>query len=197
VKAAEALFRDIDARWTASDEGVITLRIIGSTALMLQADYERGTKDADVIETAALSAESRTRLLALAGEGTPLAGRHRMYVQVVGSAVPFLPQVPRYHTQSELNATLRHFAVEVLDVVDVIVSKIKRLNRDDLADIEAMVDLDRVPHDALIDRFRAAVEWFLMDARAEDLPKYVAKLHRVERDILAVGETEIELPEWI
>ncbi|HEY1551709.1 MAG TPA: hypothetical protein VGG28_27970 [Kofleriaceae bacterium] len=30
-----------------------------------------------------------------------------------------------------------------------------------------------------------------------DLPKYVANLHRVERDMLGVDETEIELPSWI
>jgi len=39
-----------------------------------------------------------------------------------------------------------------------------------------------VTHDALIACFNEAVDTFLPDAREEDLPKYVANLHRVERD---------------
>lgn len=35
------------------------------------------------------------------------------------------------------------------------------------------------------------------DARADDVPTYCANLNRVERDFLAVDETEIELPSWI
>jgi hypothetical protein len=54
-----------------------------------------------------------------------------------------------------------------------------------------------VPHERLLDRFRAAVDELDGDARAEDLPKYVKNLHRVERDMVGVDETEIELPTWI
>lgn len=38
-------FKDIDGRWGQAPDAKIRLRIIGSAALMLQADYERGTKD--------------------------------------------------------------------------------------------------------------------------------------------------------
>lgn len=39
---------EIDRRWVAAAEvGKIRLRIIGSSALMLQTGYERGTKDSD------------------------------------------------------------------------------------------------------------------------------------------------------
>jgi len=33
-----------------------------------------------------------------------------------------------------------------------------------------------------------------LDARASELPRYIANFHRVERDMLLVPETEIELP---
>ena len=36
-----------------------------------------------------------------------------------------------------------------------------------------------------------AVDFFSTDAGAADLPKYVANLNRVERDLLLVAETEI------
>jgi hypothetical protein len=54
-----------------------------------------------------------------------------------------------------------------------------------------------VPHERLIERFRSAVDMFLGIAREVELPRYIANLHRVERDMLLVPETEIELPSWI
>lgn len=73
----------------------------------------------------------------------------------------------------------------------------KRFHANDQSDIAAMIDLGLVPHAQLIERFRAAVDEFSGDARAEELPVYVARLHRVERDMLGVAESEIELPSWI
>lgn len=193
----DEFFKDIDACWPLPTKGEkIHLRIIGSTALMLQTDYRRGTKDSDVLETTELTGDTKDHLLALAGSGTPLYVRHRLYIEIVQQALPFLPQIARYHSLTELNASLRHFEIEVLDIVDVVVSKLKRYNTNDVSDIEAMVDMGLVPHEQLVSRFRAAVDIYSYDARAEDLPKYVENLHRVERDSLGVSETEIELPDW-
>ena len=61
----DAFFRDIDSKWREVDASKITLRLIGATALMLQTDYDRGTKDSDVLETANITA-IKSRLLALA-----------------------------------------------------------------------------------------------------------------------------------
>lgn len=44
----EDFFRELDASWKWPADAKTSLRIIGSAALMLQADYERGTKDTDV-----------------------------------------------------------------------------------------------------------------------------------------------------
>ena len=43
-------FEDLDARWDRPTPEKIRLKIIGSSALMLQTSYERGTKDSDVLE---------------------------------------------------------------------------------------------------------------------------------------------------
>jgi hypothetical protein len=188
---------DIDRRWTAPTPEKIRLPIIGSAALMLQADYERGTKDSDVLETSELAGITRERLLLLAGKGSDLHKRWRMYLEIVASALPFLPQSPAWRGISELNAELRHFSVDVLDVVDVVVSKLKRFKPNDVSDIEAMVDRDMVPHDKLILRFTSAVESYSMDSRAHDLPAYVGNLNRVERDMFGLAPTEIDLPPWV
>jgi hypothetical protein len=82
-------------------------------------------------------------------------------------------------------------------VVDVVVSKLKRFHANDVSDVRAMVDAGRVDHARLVERFRLAVDVFSCDARADDLPRYVGNLHRVEREYFGVPESDIELPDWI
>jgi hypothetical protein len=197
VTLVRDFFLDLDGRWGPPTGAKIPLRIIGSAALMLQTGYERGTKDSDVLETGAITPAVKARLLALGGGGTDLHRRHKLYVEVVGNGIPFLPQHALYHPETELNARLLNFDVEVLDVVDVVVSKLKRFHANDRGDIEAMVDLELVPHERLVARFREAVDVFLGDARAEALPRYWLNLNTVERDFLRVPETELDLPEYI
>jgi hypothetical protein len=194
----KSFFTEIDRAWPQDAQGAkVRLRIIGCGALILQASYERGTKDSDVFETAELTGMTKQRLLEIAGPGSELHRRSRLYIDIVGNGIPFLPHGPIWHPMSELNATLDRLELVVLDVVDVVVSKLKRFSSNDQSDIDAMIDLGLVPHDRLIDRFCAAVDEFSGDARASDLPRYVANLHRVERDMLSASETEIELPSWI
>jgi len=197
VSTVEDFLAEVDGLWAPGDATRVRLRLIGSTALMLATGYERGTKDSDIFETIDLTRETKQRLLAIAGPGTEVHRRRRMYLEIVANGVPFLPWPARWQAAAELNQRLRHLEIAVLDVVDVVVSKLKRLNDNDLTDIAAMIDLDLVRHDALVARFRSAVDVFSGDARAADLPRYVANLHRVERDMLGVAESDIELPGWI
>jgi hypothetical protein len=69
VQAIRDFFIEIDRLWSrpAAHGQKIRLSIIGSGALMLQASYERGTKDSDVLDTLELSGEIGERLRALAG----------------------------------------------------------------------------------------------------------------------------------
>jgi hypothetical protein len=199
VRQIREFLADIDRRWTppASQPPKVRLRIIGSAALMLQTGYERGTKDGDVLETDSITAEVKEQLLALAGAGSELHDRHKVYIDIVTRGLPFLPQAPVCHRIASLDSELRHLEIEVLDVIDTVVSKLKRFNANDISDIDAMVDRGLIDHASLIERFRSAVEVFSMDARADDLPEYVRNLHRIERDQLLVAETDIELPSWI
>jgi hypothetical protein len=197
MRPIEQFLRDLDDEWPLTGRQRIRLTIIGSAALMLQAPYERGTKDSDVLETSAITPTVAQHLTELGGKKTRLAKRHRLYIDVVGSGLPFLPHKPYCHEMSDLNAGLSNFEVEVLDIVDVIVSKLKRFNGNDRADIGSMIDLELVAHDRLIERFRDASDYFACDGRASDLPDYVANLHQVERDMMGVSPTQIELPDWI
>ncbi|MCE9571800.1 MAG: hypothetical protein K8W52_01460 [Deltaproteobacteria bacterium] len=146
-----------------------------------------------MLESVDLTSDVQRRLLAMAGPASALRIRHRMFLEIVAGGLPFLPQNP---TWREVDPPRHHVRLYVLDVVDVVVSKLARMNANDLADIEAMADLGRVPHPMLLARFRAAVDVFAYDSRAADLPRFVEHLHRVERDILGVEESEIELPSF-
>src|SRR5262245_52761944 len=112
---------------------------------MLQAHYERGTKDSDVLETPDLTAEIKDQLIRLAGAGTALHQRWRLYLEIVRNGIPFLPVAPCWHPVSALNAKLVHLELWVLDVVDVVVSKLKRFSANDQVDIDAMIQRELVP----------------------------------------------------
>lgn len=197
MKPVEAFIVDIDQAWRLESDAKVELKILGAGALLLQAGYGGGTKDSDIFETASLTPQIQAHLLELAGRGTKLATRHGMYAEIVRNGVPFLRQEALWNPQTTLNGQLQKLRIEALDVVDVVVSKLKRLSPSDEDHIEAMIEKELVPHQALVACFREAVDYYLGDARAEDLPQYVANLHRVERDVYGVEPTEIELPPWL
>ncbi|MHB2027013.1 MAG: DUF6036 family nucleotidyltransferase [Elusimicrobiota bacterium] len=184
--------KEIDARWKPIGGEPFALQVIGSAALMLQTDYDRGTKDGDVLESSSRPAAIKEELIALAGKETDIHKQFRIHIDVVNRAILFLPQRPAFHPLPDLE--LRNFKVEVLDVTNVVLSKIKRYNSDDKNDIRAMAEKNLLNHKKLIAGFKAAADWFSLDARAADVPYYLKNLHKVERDILGLPESDIELP---
>lgn len=192
----EQFFLDLDARWGKA-EPKLALKVLGSGALMLQANYLRGTKDSDVLGVEPVRGAIQEKLQNLAGKGSHLHDLHHFYLDVVPPGLPFLPHPPRFVPLDSLNAQLSSFQISVLDPVDVVVSKLKRFNGSDRDDIRAMVALDLVDHEFMIDRFRSAVDRFGMDARADDLPIIVRHLHSIERECFATSPTQIELPPWV
>jgi len=191
----EQFLLDIDAKWPAS-KSKIHFRVIGSSALMLQTAYTRGTKDSDVLGVDPVIGQVADALLALAGQDTLLHRQHKVYLDVVGSGVPFLPRPPKWNPIETLNARLLSFEILALDITDVVVSKLKRFHDNDKTDIKAMIDLDLVDHAQLVDRFLSAADIFSMDARAQHVTRYARNLNWVEREYLGVSETEYELPPW-
>lgn len=122
-----------------------------------------------MLETADLVGETRTRLEQHAGRGTEVHRRHKIYIEIVARGLPLLPRAPKWLDMTDLNQELVHFRIEVLGVIDVVVSKLKRFHGNDLRDIEAMIDRNLVPHALLIERFKSAVDYYLLDARTEEL----------------------------
>lgn len=186
---------DLDKEWKVLEKEPILLSIIGSTALFLQTDYERGTKDTDFLEVEEISEEVSKALLELGGKDSRLHKRHRLYLEIVKRPIPFLPPHPNFIPYDSLS--LKNFKLQILDVVDVVVSKLKPFRFQDLNDIREMVKRHLVDPDKLLERFLLAKERWLIDARAPKLKSYIENLHEVQRELLLVPETPIELPDWI
>ena len=193
MKLVERFLVELSQRWREPTRP--QLRIIGSAALMLQTSHVRATKDSDILETIELDADTKDRLIAIAGPRSELAIQWKMYLDIVSSGLPFLPHTPIWHPVTIPGAS-NAIMFDTLDVADVVVSKLKRFAANDRSDIGAMIDLELVSHSVLVERFLSAVDVFACDARAADLPRYVENLHEVERDMFGVDETIIELPDW-
>ena len=67
MRALEVFLQELDVAWEPLQPGKQALRIIGCGSLLLQTDYQRGTKDSDVLEAADLDAATKRGLLAIAG----------------------------------------------------------------------------------------------------------------------------------
>jgi hypothetical protein len=195
VKAVEGFLKEIDAAWPPQSPP-IRLRVIGSTALMLQTPYERGTKDSDILETESLTEEIIGRLRQLAGERTTLHRRWGLYIDIVQHALVFRRQEPQYQALVELSRHLRSFEVEVMSVLDVVVSKLVRFGANDQADIDAMVERALLDHAELVRCFVDAID-FQQSVDCQQFADRVAHLHIVERDMFGVEPTYIEEPSWI
>lgn len=151
----------------------------------------------DILEATGLDDAARDQLIMLAGPDTRLARKWSLHVQVVMRAIPFLPR-PATWRPIAIARIGDSLAVEALDVTDVVVSKLKRFDARDRNDIDAMIRGGHVERRALVQRFSSAFDGFLGDARADDLPRYVANLNQVERDMFGVeDETAFELPDWV
>jgi hypothetical protein len=195
VSTIEAFLQDVDAAWRRSGLR-IPLRIIGSTALMLQTSYDRGTKDSDVLETDELTDRIMARLIEIGGPGTEIHKRRGLYVDIVRRGVPFRRQCPVYRPLEQLNAKPRHFEVSAMSVVDVVVSKLARFSANDRSDIDAMIGRELIAHDDVVSCFQQAVE-FRMELTSDEFERYVKHLHAVERDMFDVAETQLEEPSWL
>jgi len=104
------------------------------------------------------------------------------------------PFEPLWHPH---DLELRHLEIQVLDVSDVVVSKLKRFSSNDRSDIREMVEGGYVPHSRMLERVRGLVDRYQLGARCDALPPVVERFHQAERDWFGVAETAIELPEHV
>lgn len=193
----ETFLKAIDRAWKKKENPPLPFKVIGGFSLILQYNYGRSTKDADIIEVKELTENIKKQLEKIAGKESVLCKKYHLYIDIISRALPFLPTNPIFYPLPKLNKELINFRVEVLDVIDVLISKITRFSSTDVDDFKAMIDLDVVDPVRLEKRFIEAFEGWTFEARAEKLPKMIENLHFVQRDLLLVEESKIELPNWM
>lgn len=191
--AALDFFMELDAIWAKEGTPRLLLKVIGAGALELIADFRRGTKDSDVIQTEEIGTHSK-RLLEIAGPGSDLAIRHGTHLELVAPGMPFLPQGPRYEIPKGLE-NLESLEVRALHPVDVAVSKLKPYRAQDAADIAMLAQSGLLIHADFLTRFKSAIELAALGARREELPRILERFNLVEQDHLGVNPTPVELPD--
>ena len=65
------------------------------------------------------------------------------------------------------------FYLRALDLIDVLVSELERFRPQDHRDLTFLVANDFVSHKNLLARFRMVLDYYAMDARAEELARFV------------------------
>jgi len=92
------LFNDLDiALEQKSFSQKTSLHVVGSSALFLQTDLIRKTKDTDLLEIEILDEKLKSFLTKGFGKDSPYQQKNKIYIEFVSKAFFFLPQQPIFH----------------------------------------------------------------------------------------------------
>lgn len=119
----------------------IEIHCLGGFVAAFYYDLPRPTNDLDYIEV--VPHEAMTTLQQIAGIGSPLAKKHRLYFQHVG--VASLPESYSERLTALFSGTFQRLRLRALDPHDLALSKLTRnspIDRDDVAQLARAVPLD-------------------------------------------------------
>lgn len=152
---------DIDERLTED----VGLHCLGGFVITVLYDLPRPTGDVDVI---AITPRSEIELLMdLAGQGSELHRKHKVYLQLVGVATA--PDGYEERLIELFPEAFKHLQIHALDPYDLALSKIERntqRDRDDIRHLARKVPLDL---DTLRDRYEQELRPYLGNPKREDL----------------------------
>jgi hypothetical protein len=134
-----AFLRDVDRRLSCS----IEIHCLGGFVAAFYYDLPRPTNDLDYFEV--VPHEATTMLQEIAGIGSPLAKKHRLYFQHVG--VVSLPESYAERLAELFRKTFQRLRLFALDPHDLALSKLTRnspIDRDDVAQLAKAVPLSAV-----------------------------------------------------
>jgi hypothetical protein len=144
----QGFLRDLDAALTAPVE----LVCLGGFVVALAYGAGRATSDIDVLS---VRAEGADDVEMIAGVGSELHRRHRLYLQRVGIATPPANYVSRLRPLGS-HAPWRRLRLSVLDPIDLALTKVERNAEVDRRDVIALARAGWL--DAAIFRARYAEE---------------------------------------
>ena len=157
----KSFFTEIDE---SLDEEV-GLHCLGGFVLTMLYDLDRPTNDVDILPVASNAATEL--VIGLAGEGSAIHKRHKVYLQIVGVAP--IPLDYENRLTEMFAKTFRHIRLFALDPYDLALSKIERntqRDRDDVKHLARAVPLDL---NVLKDRYERELRPDLGNPHREDL----------------------------
>lgn len=172
-----------------TEGGPHTLYLSGGAAVVLGYGGIEQTKDVDAVGTREPFHEI---LLTKAGRKSKLHSEMNLFFEVVP---PIYPWAPGWRDRSiPAEASLEHIQLRLLEVHDLIISKLLRLHAKDRSDIETLTRHETFSPETLVERYRAAREE-LKFYMADKVEKADKNLNVVLEQIL--GEKPIEFDEVI
>ncbi len=156
-----SFFTEIDAHLNEEFE----LRCLGGFVMTVLYSLQRPTSDVDILRVGSLSAIDS--LIALAGEGSELHQKYKVYLQVVGVA-----SVPDDYDDRLIEmspAAFKRLRLSALDPYDLALSKLERntqRDRDDVLHLARTIPLDL---DVLRKRYERELRLNLGNPKREDL----------------------------
>lgn len=185
---------ELDRAWMSIGVEPIDIKIIGSAAIFLQSNYDRATRDNDVLELDGADSQVYKVLKELAGKNSRLAKRNGIYLDIVPRGLLLLPSDPAFVILEA--PEIKNFRLQLLDLHDVVISKLKPYRLQDQEDIRWLVEENLIEAKKLLDRFKSALE-AVSEKNAEFIVECVENFHEVQREFLRTPETPISLPTWI
>lgn len=118
-----------------------TLPCFGGFAVTLVYGVSRATQDIDVLDVAPPKAVEI--LMREGGRGSPLAEKHKVYLDIVGIANP--PYEYESRLQPLYEGAFEHLVLMVMDPYDLALTKLKRDSDKDFQDVLALAE--KIPFD--------------------------------------------------
>ncbi len=116
----------------------------------LQFDLPRETSDIDVV--AAVVRDKYSELFELAGKGSPLHKKHKIYLDLVG-AVATLPGDYEDRLIAITPSPFKHLRLYVMELHDIVLAKLNRDQPKDVQDVEYLARATDLDPDTLRERY--------------------------------------------
>ena len=134
---------------------VVELHCAGGFVLTVVHGIPRTTADLDYIS--AVPRQAVEELERIAGRGSDLAKRHKVFLQAVGGVGDY-PE--NYESRlTTLRLGLKKLTLRILEPYDLLLSKLTRNSPKDMEDVRALVQKLNLEFDVLMERFRFEMSW--------------------------------------
>jgi hypothetical protein len=162
----------LPARWTAflkeldgALDAPTQVHCIGGFVLVAHYGLPRATKDIDYL---CQIGSGKVELMSIAGEGTPLATKHGVYVQRV--PVACFPEDYETRLKEMFPGDFRHLRLMALDPYDLILTKLDRNGDVDRSDARYLIETLKLRAEILRERYLKEFKpYYVGDERRLDL----------------------------